>query len=59
VPAVVAVSAVSLIGGASLGPEKALGSIGGGAGTWIVNSRISWRTLVALNGSHVERRYGA
>ena len=34
VPGIVAVSAVSLIGGASLGPEKALGSIGGGAGTW-------------------------
>ena len=38
-PAVVAVSAVSLIGGASLGPEKALGSIGGGAGTWIARRR--------------------
>jgi H+/Cl- antiporter ClcA len=35
VPGIVAVSAVSLIGGASLGPEKALGSIGGGAGTWV------------------------
>jgi H+/Cl- antiporter ClcA len=34
VPGIVAVSAVSLIGGASLGPEKALGSMGGGAGTW-------------------------
>ena len=32
---VVAVSAVSLIGGASLGPEQALGSMGGGAGTWM------------------------
>ncbi len=39
VPAIVAVSAVSLIGGASLGPEKALGSIGGGAGTWIARRR--------------------
>ena len=39
VPAIVAVSAVSLIGGASLGPEKALGSIGGGAGTWISRRR--------------------
>src|SRR5215469_11792079 len=29
-----AVSLVSLIGGASLGPEKALGSMGGGAGSW-------------------------
>jgi H+/Cl- antiporter ClcA len=35
VPGIAAVSAVSLIGGASLGPEKALGSIGGGAGSWI------------------------
>src|SRR6478736_8571820 len=39
VPAIVAVSAVSLIGGASLGPEKALGSIGGGAGSWISRRR--------------------
>ena len=31
VPGIVAVSAVSLIGGASLGPEQALGSMGGGA----------------------------
>ena len=30
-----AVSAVSLIGGASLGPEQALGAMGGGAGTWM------------------------
>jgi hypothetical protein len=30
VPGIVAVSTVSLIGGASLGPEKALGSMGGG-----------------------------
>ncbi len=35
VPGIVAVSAVSLIGGASLGPEMALGSMGGGAGTWL------------------------
>ena len=39
VPGIVAVSAVSLIGGASLGPEKALGSMGGGAGTWIGQRR--------------------
>jgi chloride channel protein, CIC family len=39
VPGIVAVSAVSLIGGASLGPEKALGSIGGGAGTWVSRRR--------------------
>ena len=34
-----AVSAVSLIGGASLGPEKALGTMGGGVGTWIAGRR--------------------
>jgi H+/Cl- antiporter ClcA len=39
VPGVVAVSAVSLIGGASLGPEKALGTAGGGAGSWIARRR--------------------
>jgi H+/Cl- antiporter ClcA len=39
VPATVAISAISLVGGASLGPEKALGSMGGGAGTWIARRR--------------------
>ena len=39
VAGVVAVSAVSLIGGASLGPEKALGAMGGGAGGWIAQRR--------------------
>jgi H+/Cl- antiporter ClcA len=39
VPSIVAVSAVSLIGGASLGPEVALGSMGGGAGTWLARRR--------------------
>jgi H+/Cl- antiporter ClcA len=39
VPATVLISTVSLIGGASLGPEKALGSMGGGAGTWIAKRR--------------------
>jgi H+/Cl- antiporter ClcA len=39
VPGIAAVSAVSLIGGASLGPEKALGSIGGGAGSWLSRRR--------------------
>jgi H+/Cl- antiporter ClcA len=39
VPGIAAVSAVSLIGGASLGPEKALGSMGGGAGGWIAQRR--------------------
>src|SRR6516165_6349635 len=39
VPGIAAVSLVSLIGGASLGPEKALGSMGGGAGSWIAARR--------------------
>ncbi len=39
VPGIAAVSAASLIGGASLGPEKALGSMGGGAGSWIAQRR--------------------
>jgi len=39
VPGIVAVSTVSLIGGASLGPEKALGAMGGGAGTWLAQRR--------------------
>ena len=39
VPGIVAVSVVSLIGGASLGPEKALGTMGGGAGSWIARRR--------------------
>ena len=39
VPGIAAVSAVSLIGGASLGPEKALGAMGGGAGSWIAARR--------------------
>jgi len=36
---VVAVSAVSLIGGASLGPEVALGQMGGGTGCYIAERR--------------------
>lgn len=39
VPSIVSVSAVSLIGGASLGPEVALGQMGGGAGGWIARRR--------------------
>jgi H+/Cl- antiporter ClcA len=39
VPGLVAISAVSLIGGASLGPEKALGSMGGGVGSWIAKRK--------------------
>ncbi len=39
VPGLVAVSTVSLIGGASVGPEKALGAMGGGAGSWFAQRR--------------------
>ena len=39
VPGIAAVSAVSLIGGASLGPEQALGSMGGGAATWMARRK--------------------
>ena len=35
VPGTVAASIVSLIGGASLGPEKVLGTLGGGVGSWM------------------------
>ena len=38
-PAIVAVSGISLLGGASLGPEVALGSMGGGAAGWIARRR--------------------
>lgn len=39
VPGIAVVSAVSLIGGASLGPEKALGAMGGGAASWASERR--------------------
>jgi H+/Cl- antiporter ClcA len=39
VPGTVSISAISLIGGASLGPEAALGSMGGGLGTWASERR--------------------
>ncbi len=39
VPGIVAVSAVSLIGGASLGPEQALGAMGGGAAAWMAQRK--------------------
>ncbi|MGH3226128.1 MAG: chloride channel protein [Streptosporangiaceae bacterium] len=39
VPGTVAVAAVSLIGGASVGPEKVLSTMGGGAGSWIARRR--------------------
>jgi H+/Cl- antiporter ClcA len=41
VPGIVAVSAVSLVGGASVGPEKVLAAVGAGAGRWM----SQWRGL--------------
>jgi chloride channel protein, CIC family len=38
-PAAVAVSLLSLVGGASLGPEDALGKMGGSLGTWVSDRR--------------------
>jgi H+/Cl- antiporter ClcA len=39
VPGIMAVSAVSLIGGASVGPEKVLASMGAGVGSWVARRR--------------------
>jgi hypothetical protein len=58
VPGIAAVSAVSLIGGASLGPEKALGAMGGGAGSWFARRRAlgnedaQVNTLVGFTGAY-------
>ena len=41
VPGTVAASVVSLIGGSSVGPEKVLSTVGGGAGSWISRRRGS------------------
>ena len=45
----VAVSLVSLVGGASLGPEDALGRMGGGFGTWISARRKLDESTSATN----------
>ena len=49
VPGAVAVSLVSLAGGASLGPEDALGKLGGGLGTWVSERRKLSQDLRATN----------
>jgi H+/Cl- antiporter ClcA len=49
VPAAVAVSLVSLAGGASLGPEDALGKLGGGLGTWVSERRKVSKDVQATN----------
>jgi H+/Cl- antiporter ClcA len=54
----VAVSAVSLAGGASLGPEDALGKLGGGLGTWVSErkkldaSTRATNTLTGISGAY-------
>ena len=54
----VAVSAVSLAGGASLGPEDALGRLGGGLGTWVSErkqldeSTRATNTLTGMSGAY-------
>jgi H+/Cl- antiporter ClcA len=48
-PAAVAVSLVSLVGGASLGPEDALGKMGGGLGTWFSDRRKLSEDVRATN----------
>jgi H+/Cl- antiporter ClcA len=45
----VGVSLVSLVGGASLGPEDALGKLGGGFGTWISERRKLDESASATN----------
>ena len=45
----VAVSLVSLVGGASLGPEAALGKLGGGFGTWVSERRKLDESTSATN----------
>jgi H+/Cl- antiporter ClcA len=45
----VAVSLVSLVGGASLGPEDALGKMGGGFGTWLSKRARLDRDTCATN----------
>jgi H+/Cl- antiporter ClcA len=48
-PAAVVVSLVSLVGGASLGPEDALGKMGGGLGTWVSERRKLSEDVQATN----------
>ena len=48
-PAAIVVSLVSLVGGASLGPEDALGKMGGGLGTWLSERRKLSENVQATN----------
>ncbi|MEQ6900986.1 chloride channel protein [Nocardioides sp. YIM 152588] len=59
VPSVVAISAVSLVGGASLGPEVALGQVGGGAADVISRRRgLDEETGKALTLSGIAGAFG-
>ena len=49
VPGGVAVSLVSLVGGASLGPEAGLGMMGGGLGTWMSERQKLSDDIAATN----------
>ncbi|HEY6398984.1 MAG TPA: chloride channel protein, partial [Solirubrobacteraceae bacterium] len=49
VPGAVAVSLVSLVGGESLGPEDALGKLGGGLGTWVSDRQKLSEDVKATN----------
>jgi H+/Cl- antiporter ClcA len=48
-PKVVAVSAVSLVSGASLGPEQPVGAIGGGFAGWLAGRRGHSQELAQIN----------
>jgi H+/Cl- antiporter ClcA len=55
----VGVSLVSLVGGASLGPEDALGKMGGGFGTWVSERRrLGERTRATNSLSGMSAAYG-
>ena len=55
----VAVSAVSLAGGASLGPEDALGKLGGGLGTWVSErKKLDERTRATNTLTGISGAYG-
>jgi H+/Cl- antiporter ClcA len=59
VPGAVAVSLVSLVGGASLGPEDAMGKMGGGVGTWVSERRKLSEDVQATNAlSGMSAAYG-
>lgn len=53
-PLTVFISAISLAGGASLGPEQAMGNLGGGMATYVVENLLEFepdnRKLVVLSG---------